>query len=447
MSLLLLLPVELLSLIVHYALLPYENDSPHIRVYTRGVIALLCKQLRDLVYDTPGWWNTFVIDRYTSAAYVKSCLLNSLTLPIDLQIETESWTSTCVIEATGLGERKRVRPAPTSTDDPIPFTHLPDDIIAHLAHHFHRVRSLYVRGSMPSSIYPLIVTLASFPAPNLSKLRYHMGRNMDAAASSLTFPAFASPVTTMYLASFPEMWIVRNPAYHLTVLKLYYTREPGVTWRRLFPALEAAVHLEVLHLLNADCHRINGGPVVTMHRLRELLISYGYDRAGRVARNIRMPNLETLILFAHEDGDIPTFLNANPQVFDTATRFIFGIRARSVRRGELPALVRVLGGAHCLDFRCSDVELIQGLLTVLDEDAAPALHGLRRLLLPSPITESQASKFLGGAFGVNVDLVTDTLHSRGERWSQLNGRSVMDFIPKERWRDYVGDYVDMAVIN
>ncbi|KAJ7467413.1 hypothetical protein B0H11DRAFT_1921449 [Mycena galericulata] len=281
-------------------------------------------------------------------------------------------------------------------------TRFSTNIIHTVASHSSRLHTLLLRSEKYSDMVDMLQIFFGFHTPMLSDFHCFVAPFGDIGPVPTHFPTFNAPLRNMMLASLPEFAVIPGVLSSLTSLELHGTREPGILWRQLAPALRAAVNLERLMLAQVDCHKINGGPIVTLPSLRHFTLVYGDHRCGSVARNMDMPSLEALTLMVVGEAELSSFLNSNPKIFDVAVRYKLALRQRSSRRLHLA--LEKMSSAEFLDLRSSDDDVTDTMVKMAST-GVPALPHLHTLLLPPDVPSTKAASIVNGRIGTELTVI------------------------------------------
>ncbi|KAJ7429118.1 hypothetical protein B0H11DRAFT_1945858 [Mycena galericulata] len=303
-------------------------------------------------------------------------------------------------------------------------TRFSTNIIHTVASHSSRLHTLLLRSEKYSDMVDMLQIFFGFHTPMLSDFHCFVAPFGDIGPVPTHFPTFNAPLRNMMLASLPEFAVIPGVLSSLTSLELHGTREPGILWRQLAPALRAAVNLERLMLAQVDCHKINGGPIVTLPLSATSRSSMG--TTGVVG-----------------EAELSSFLNSNPKIFDVAVRYKLALRQRSSRRLHLA--LEKMSSAEFLDLRSSDDDVTDTMVKMAST-GVPALPHLHTLLLPPDVPSTKAASIVNGRIGTELTVIIpnpdyDRPYSR---WRYENGAPVEDSIPRVPWGDIMKDYLHLV---
>ncbi|KAJ7623951.1 hypothetical protein DFH06DRAFT_1340276 [Mycena polygramma] len=391
------LPYDVLDEILGHLL--ESSQAWVMRAWCRTNAALTSRAWQAHIYESPRFWTTITVHRYTREEYIVFCLKQTIATPFTLVLHASP--DSVAPRATGTPKTRAVKSRP-----------IPEyiDLLRKLFEsRFADVIALDVMARLPSDWQQVMAALYAFDTPGPSRLQGYASREGPLLTRDDDGTAVWTNVRNATLEGVSPSLV---SASNLTSLALAHI-EPEALYAGddFLDVLAAASGLRRMRLHEVHCAPPTAPRRIILHHLCDFNIAYVSDDSVNILRYIAMPALRRLWVDAYETASLGAIIVCNRDVIHTAQEvdvFVGRTAADSLCR-----FLEELSAAIVVDLRRSGLRAITGVNQSVTEGRA-RLADLKYLTLRAAITDQHAATICRH-FGTNDGFIFTASGDQGRQ--------------------------------
>ncbi|KAJ7461259.1 hypothetical protein B0H11DRAFT_2312660 [Mycena galericulata] len=410
-------PVEI-STAVFSAYLEADENPAFLVFYLRALLALVCKQWREVLYETASFWTHLHITRCTRPTFIETCVQRTKEATLTIHFDLMSYRHLPVANSMYPTGSKMRKVACMAMADFV-MRSLP-----HIHEALNRVSTLTMECPDNVAWINFMDDLSGWQAGRMADLRVAVlfQTAMPNPAAGLQRFGGVSAIQQMCLTSVTPLWADTTLYASLTILRLSAYRR--LSWVTLKAVFLAADNLTTIQLADVNILDPDAADAATLPQVKNFAVSFAEHAGASVLSLVHLPNIDCLRLQAYNDqATISDAFKLHKDIFRSAR--VIQISAHNGGLGDVERLLQASVSAEDLDFGGCD-EAAMG--KVLDVVMAGRVHLTMVKLFTSAtdFSKQDAERVLhANVFASTCALISGMYEGRGKAW-QMRGGAVVE---------------------
>ncbi|KAJ7452428.1 hypothetical protein B0H11DRAFT_1927396 [Mycena galericulata] len=430
-------PVEI-STAVFSAYLEADENPAFLVFYLRSLLALVCKQWREVLYETASFWTHLHITRCTRPRFIQTCVERMKEASLTMHFDLMSYRHLPVANSmypTGSKMRKVTC---------MPMADFVVRALPHIHESLNRVSTLTMKCPDNVAWIDIMDDLSGWEAGRLTHMRVAVlfQSAVPHLAAGIQRFGGVSPLRQLCLTSVTPLWADTTWYTSLTILRLSGYRR--LSWAALKAVFLAADDLTTIQLADVAILDADVADAATLPQVQNFSVSFAGRAAASVLSVVHLPNIVCLRLQAYNDeATISDAFQLYKGIFRRAR--VIEISAHNGGLGDIETVMHAIVSAEELHFGgCDD----NATGKILDIVMAGRVHltSLKVFTSAAEYSREDAERLLrDDVFASSCALVTGIDGGRGRAWHMRGGAVIQtDYSVGGSmvWRDHFGGFIE-----